>query len=202
MIGSAIYSFEGVGVVLPLLEVTKNPEQYPKILTMVLITVMALYVFFGEFCLFVYGDEIQTPLITDNLPRGSPVVWVIKIAFSINLIFTYPLVIYPANTIIEGYLYANMPRSKKRQWLKNLNRTIMVLFTVVFCLSLGDKLDKFISVLGSLACTPISFTLPCLFHLKLCNPTKIERLIDYFIIGLSFLIMIFCTGFTIWHWND
>jgi amino acid permease len=69
---------------------------------------------------------------------------------------------------------------------------------------LGNALDKFISVLGSLACTPISFTLPCIFHLKLCGPelTKSQRYIDYFIIALSIFIMIFCTGFTIWNWND
>ncbi len=56
MIGSAVYSYEGIGVVLPLLEVTEKPEMYPKILFYVLLTVMVLYVGFGEFCLFVYGD--------------------------------------------------------------------------------------------------------------------------------------------------
>jgi proton-coupled amino acid transporter len=56
MIGSAVYSYEGIGVVLPLLEVTQKPEMYPKILLYVLLTVMILYVSFGEYCLFIYGD--------------------------------------------------------------------------------------------------------------------------------------------------
>lgn len=90
MIGSAVYSYEGIGVILPLLEVTEKPELYPKILFYVLLTVMVLYVSFGEFCLFVYGNLIQLPLITENLPSGV-VVWIIKIFFSINLFFTYPL---------------------------------------------------------------------------------------------------------------
>jgi proton-coupled amino acid transporter len=68
MIGSAVYSYEGIGVVLPLLEVTQKPEMYPKILLYVLLTVMILYVSFGEYCLFIYGDKLVTPLITDNLP--------------------------------------------------------------------------------------------------------------------------------------
>lgn len=201
MIGSAIYSYEGIGVIIPLLEVTEKPEVYPKILFYVLLTVMLLYVGFGEFCLFVYGNLIKKPLITENLPPGV-VVYVIKILFSINLFFTYPLQIYPANTIIEGYLYKDMPKSRKRQMLKNLNRTLMVAFTVIFCLAMGDTIDKFISLLGSLTCTPISFTLPCIFHLKLCNPTKMQRYVDYFIIGFSLFIMVFCSGFTIWHWNS
>ena len=113
MIGSAVYSYEGIGVVLPLLEVTEKPELYPKILTYVLLTVLFLYVGFGEFCLFVYGDLIEKPLITENLPSGV-VVWIIKIFFSINLIFTYPLQLHPASIIIESYLYGKMPKSKKR----------------------------------------------------------------------------------------
>jgi solute carrier family 36 (proton-coupled amino acid transporter) len=113
MIGSAVYSYEGIGVILPLLEVTEKPEQYPKILTYVLVTVMVLYVGFGQFCLFVYGDEIQSPLITTNLPKGV-VVYIIKILFAINLFFTYPLQIYPANIIIESYLYRDMPKTRKR----------------------------------------------------------------------------------------
>jgi uncharacterized membrane protein len=56
MIGSAVYSYEGIGVVLPLLEITEKPQMYNKILLYVLLTVMILYVTFGEYCLFIYGD--------------------------------------------------------------------------------------------------------------------------------------------------
>ena len=166
MIGSAVYSYEGIGVVLPLLEVTQKPEMYSRILLYVLLTVMILYVGFGEYCLFIYGEDLKLPLITANLPQGA-VVQIIKIMFSINLVFTYPLQLHPASVIIESYIFKGMPKSKKRMWLKNLSRTIIVALTVGFCISLGNSLDKFISVLGSLACTPISFTLPCIFHLKL-----------------------------------
>jgi solute carrier family 36 (proton-coupled amino acid transporter) len=71
MIGSAVYSYEGIGVVLPLLEVTQKPELYPKILLYVLLTVMFLYVGFGEYCLFIYGEDLKLPLITANLPKGA-----------------------------------------------------------------------------------------------------------------------------------
>lgn len=175
---------------------------YPKILLYVLLTVMLLYVSFGEYCLFIYGDLLQTPLITDNLPEGF-LPNMIKILFSINLVFTYPLQLHPACNIIESYLFRGMVKSPKRMWLKNLSRTILVLFTVIFCLSLGNSLDKFISVLGSLACTPISFTLPLMFHLKIFEGelTQKQRYIDYALIAVSMFVMVFCTGFTLWNWN-
>lgn len=55
MIGSAVYAYEGIGVVLPLLDVTEKPELFPKILFLVLSTVFFLYTGFGEYCYFVYG---------------------------------------------------------------------------------------------------------------------------------------------------
>jgi proton-coupled amino acid transporter len=90
MIGSAVYAYEGIGVVIPLLDVTEKPEVFPKILLCVLCTVFGLYTFFGEFCYFVYGSSLTNPLITANLPQGW-LVWIVKIFFCINLVITCPL---------------------------------------------------------------------------------------------------------------
>lgn len=54
---------------------------------------------------------------------------------------------------------------------KNVTRTLLVIINVVFTLSMGDKIDKFLSLLGAVACTPIAFTLPAAFHLKVCATT-------------------------------
>lgn len=202
MIGSAIYSYEGIGVVIPLLEVTENPKQFPKILFLVMLTVMVVYSGFGTFNLFVYGDKLEgVPVITSLLDQGA-VVWVIKIAFSINVIFTYTLMIFPANIIIDHYMYGRMPKSRKRQLLKNLNRVVLAAFTVIVCILLGNKLDKFLSLIGTLASTPVSFTIPCVYHLRLCNPDRKGKIIDWSIIAFSFVILIFCSGFNIYTWND
>jgi proton-coupled amino acid transporter len=114
MIGFSVYAYEGIGVILPIMDITEKPEQYPKILMAVLVTVMVSYVGFGWFCYFIYGNQLVDPLITANLPKGSPFVWIIKIAFCFNLVFTYPLVIYPANMILESYIFGKMPKSKTR----------------------------------------------------------------------------------------
>ena len=94
-----------------------------------------------------------------------------------------------------------MEKSKKRQWLKNLTRSIMLIFTIVFSLLMGPMLDQFLSLLGGLACTPIAFTLPTLFHYKLCAETKKEKIIDICIIVLSLIIMVFCTTFCLVKWH-
>ena len=56
---------------------------------------------------------------------------VLKVMFSMNLIFSYPLVIYPAHIVLEENLYAGWPKTRRRQIFKNLNRSLLVLFTII-----------------------------------------------------------------------
>lgn len=67
--------------------------------------------------------------------------------------------------INENYLFDNWKKTKMRQWSKNLNRSLIVAFVVFITIMLGQKLDKFLSILGALACTPVAFMFPSLFHL-------------------------------------
>jgi proton-coupled amino acid transporter len=134
------------------------------------------------------------------LPKGDPVVWVLKIVFCFNLIFSYPLMLYPANIAIESYLFNGWPKSKRRQWGKNIYRACMVTFTVVITLAMRKDLDQFLAVLGALACTPVAFLLPTLYHLKVCADTPSARRIDWLIIVIAIIIMVFTTIFDIYEW--
>lgn len=169
-IGFSIYSYEGIGMIMPVRDVVKEPDQYWKIVVAVISTVIGLYVIFGEFCVFAWGSQMTTPLISDNLPH-DPVAYVVKILFVLNLIFSYPLQIYPATIILENIFFKNMPRTPKRQFLKNIVRTILVGITVAITVLLGDKLDSFLAIVGALTCTPIAFTFPGLFHYYVCAET-------------------------------
>jgi proton-coupled amino acid transporter len=144
------------------------------------------------------GDD---PLITSALPQDSPFVWVVEILFCLNLVFSYPLMIYPANTVLESYMYAGWPKSKKRQLSKNITRSIMIIFTIVAGLLMFDSLDKFLSISGALLCTPIAFVLPALFHLKGAAETSCEKFTDKCIIVGGVIVMIFCSAYGAYAWN-
>ena len=175
---------------------------------------MLLYFIFGFFMLFAYGDLLlKSPIITETVTDLEEekhihdkhryvdyVLLIIKVLFSLNLIFSYPLVIFPANIIIEENLYKGWPKSMRRKWFKNLNRTLMVVFTVVVSILMAKQLDKFLALLGALGCTPITFTLPTLFHLYLCKPTGWERTLDIFVIAVSLVIFVFCSGYAVFVW--
>ncbi len=54
---------------------------------------------------------------------------------------------------------------------KNVTRSLLVAVTIIFTITLGDKLDKFLSILGAISCTPIAFTIPAMFHYKIAAET-------------------------------
>lgn len=169
------------------------------------VTVLIAYSFFGTFCCIAWGGKDKDypgirPLITDDLPENF-IGYGVKILFSVNLFFSYPLQLYPAHIVIENILYVGWPKSKKRQMMKNISRSCLVLFTVLLTVSIGTKLDKFLGIMGALTCTPIAFTFPALFHLKAVAETKCEKIIDIIIVLFSIFVLIFCTTLGFINWS-
>jgi proton-coupled amino acid transporter len=78
--------------------------------------------------------------------------------------------------------------------LKNYSRTFLVFGTICLTIILGDKLDKFLSILGALTCTPIAFTFPALFHLKAVAETPAQKISDVMLICFSLVILVYCTA--------
>ena len=54
-IGFSVYTYEGIGVVLPIREVTADKDAYYKLLCITVSGIAVLYVVFGEFTLMAWG---------------------------------------------------------------------------------------------------------------------------------------------------
>lgn len=71
--GTAIYAFEGIGVILPLENNMKTPEAFggpAGVLNTGMVIVAALYTAVGFFGYLKYGDQVQGS-ITLNLPPND-----------------------------------------------------------------------------------------------------------------------------------
>jgi proton-coupled amino acid transporter len=147
--------------------------------------------FFGLLCMLSYGEELKTPLIMDNLPQNV-VIYAFKCIFCINLIITYPLMINVSNEIIESRLFDRLRISEtKRYFYCNFLRTLMVALTIVIAILANEKLNKFLSLLGAIACIPIAYILPALFHYRICARNAREKLKDQCLIVFSVIMALF-----------
>ena len=69
-VGMATYTFEGIGIIIPVMETTSRPDLYPYILVLMILFLTFFYIFFGNFTYFAYGKTMvgSSPLITEILP--------------------------------------------------------------------------------------------------------------------------------------
>ena len=109
-VGFAIYSYEGIGIVMPVLSKAKEPESFNKSLFAAIATLACIFIFFGELTAFAFGANLTEPFITEMLPPKNWIVSLIKVAYTVNLICSYPITIKPTNEIIESYLFPRRDR--------------------------------------------------------------------------------------------
>jgi len=206
MIGFSCYAYEGIGVVMPIMSACECPEKFDKILFYALLTLTVLYICFADLCYLILGKELDTTFITQELNQGSSVVILLQIIYSINLVCSYPIMIFPANTIIEDYTLRSLskrqdPKSKKiYHWMQNISRALVCLAATYCAIVLEKKLDKFLSVLGALLCAPLAILYPALLHLKSVAKTNDEKWVDIFLIVIAIVVLIFSTEQSLASW--
>jgi len=201
-ISYAVFAFEGVGVVLPIMEITENKEQYFSLLVGTLIVIFLIFVSFCEYAAFAYGEEelnaeglhiggIQ-PLVLQDLPQNSVVTWVLACTYSVVVVFTYPLQIAPANNVLESYLFNGWEKGKKRQCGKNISRTVVVFLSCLVVVVLYDYISELLEIVAALTAIPMAFMLPPLFHLKLENISTCAKVADWLLVAFALTISVYC----------
>ena len=110
-IGTAVFTFEGVGLVIPITESMKEPQRFPKALTGVMIGVMLLFTTSGALSYMAFGSKVQTVVIT-NLPQNSKFVQAMQFLYSIAILLSTPLQLFPAVTILERGIFTKSGKYK------------------------------------------------------------------------------------------
>ena len=167
----AIYTFEGVGLILPIKETVAKKENYTKVMIAGCTLYGLIVIIFGLFSLFGYrAEDLKLPLVTEGMPRKSYMAWFIKMLYCIVTILTFPLMIFPVQKIIDSYTTDSWKESSSKTLIENMNRSLLVAFSCTVALSVYNSITLMNGVAGAVACCPLAFTMPALFHLKLGLP--------------------------------
>lgn len=150
-IGTAIFTFEGIGLVLPTQSSLNKARQakFPALLVATVVGLLLFYSFFAATNYLAFGETIK-PMVTSSLPRNG---WSISVQFgySVAQLLSYPLFLFPAVKIMEEML--GFPRRASGQKLaKNCFRAIAVIVTVSIAYFGQDRLDLFVSIVGAFCC--------------------------------------------------
>ncbi|KAL9550491.1 hypothetical protein MBANPS3_004697 [Mucor bainieri] len=202
MIGTATFSFEGIGLIIPIVESMERPERFPFVLTLGMLIVCVIYILIGTISYLAYGDTIQSAVIY-NFPPDNKLTIAVELLYSLAICLTAPLMLFPALKIIENGLFRKFRSGKdslRVKWSKNVYRTILCVLCAAIAFGIGgDNLDKFVSLVGSVACVPLCFIFPGMFHWKICKK-NIDKLWNGLLMIFGLGIMIYTLYVSIDSW--
>lgn len=201
-IGNCIFTFEGIGLILPIQSSMKHPEKFHLLLYLVMIIITVIFTSVGILCYATFGEETKVEIIS-NFPQSSKLVNVVQFLYALAVMVGEPVQLFPAIRIIETSLFgekATGKKSKKIKWKKNGLRTcVMVLCGAIAIVGASD-LDKFVSLIGAFACVPLVYIYPPYLHYKGVAETLPAKIFDIALMCLGVVAMAYSTAITVYKW--
>ncbi|XP_011676647.1 proton-coupled amino acid transporter 1 isoform X1 [Strongylocentrotus purpuratus] len=155
--GTAMYSFEGIGVVLPLENKTQHPEDFPKVLKIGMVVVAFLYIATATLGYLCFGDELADT-VTIYLPDNG-LYTATKLLFVGAIFISYGLQFYVPLSFVWPPIRNRIPQERYHTLAEYVFRTIIVLITMTLAIAI-PQLPLFISLVGAMASSTLALIFP------------------------------------------
>jgi proton-coupled amino acid transporter len=196
-IGTAVFSFEGIGLVIPITDSMREPRKFPKVLTGVMLFLLVLFGGAGALSYLTFGSKVQTVVIV-NLDPDKKLTQAVQFLYSIAIMLSAPLQLFPAVRIMENGIFTRSGKTDSRvKWLKNGFRFASVVLCTAISWAGAADLDKFVAFVGSFACVPLCYIYPAMLHYRACAHTRREKIADIALMVFGGLAAIYTTVQTV-----
>jgi len=197
-IGAAIFTFEGIGLILPIESSMAEPERFEWLLGIVMVIITVVYTSVGALGYATFGENTKIEVI-NNYPQGSKLVNAVQFLYSIAVLAGSPVQLFPALRILEGKIFGRRSgrKSLRTKWIKNGFRALMVLVCGAVSIFGAGNLDRFVALIGSVACVPLVYVYPAYLHYKGVAGSRQAKAVDVALMVGGVVGMIYTTTITI-----
>ncbi|KAK7914128.1 hypothetical protein PG985_011831 [Apiospora marii] len=198
MIGSAIFTFEGIGLILPIQSSMAKPEKFEYLLGTIMLIITIIFTSVGALCYATFGEHTYIEII-NNYPQTNKFVNAVQFLYSLAVLVGNPVQLFPAIRILEGKIFGHHSgkKSLKTKWKKNMFRALMVAFCGGVSIVGASNLDRFVALIGSFACVPLVYIYPPYLHYRGIATTRSEKIFDIALMALGLVCMVYTTIVTI-----
>ncbi|XP_058449870.1 proton-coupled amino acid transporter-like protein pathetic isoform X2 [Malaya genurostris] len=162
--GTVIFALEGIGVVMPLENNMKTPQNFigcPGVLNTGMAIVVGLYASVGFLGYLKYGDETKGS-ITLNLPVEDVLAQAVKIMIAVAIFLTYTLQFYVPMEIIWKNVKHNF--NQHAEAAEYSIRIGLVTLTVVIAAALPN-IGPFVTLIGAVCLSTLGMMFPAVIEL-------------------------------------
>ncbi|ETI28760.1 hypothetical protein G647_01211 [Cladophialophora carrionii CBS 160.54] len=199
-IGTAIFTFEGVGLIIPIQESMRKPQNFPGVLATVMVIITLLFTSMGALSYAAYGSKTKTVVLL-NLPQDNKMVNAVQFLYSLAILLSTPLQLFPAIRIMENELFSRSGKYNPWiKWQKNVFRFFLCFVCALIAWGGAGDLDKFVALVGSFACIPLVYIYPPMLHLKAVSKTRWQRGLDYAMCIFGVASCAYTTVLTVQQW--
>ncbi|KAI2603069.1 transmembrane amino acid transporter protein-domain-containing protein [Hypoxylon fragiforme] len=197
-IGAAIFTFEGIGLILPIQSSMAKPERFEWLLAVVMLMITVLFTAVGVLCYATFGVNTSIEII-NNYPQDSKFVNAVQFLYSLAVLVGTPVQMFPAIRIIEGKVFGSHSgkKSTRTKWIKNAFRTLIVILCGAISIVGASNLDRFVALIGSFACVPLVYIYPAYLHYKGVATSWQAKAGDLVFMGLGIIAMVYTTIVTV-----
>lgn len=197
-IGASIFTFEGIGLIIPIHASMRSPEKFEPLLAIVMLIITCIFTSIGALCYATFGSRTEIEVI-NNFPQTSKLVNAVQFMYALAVLIGNPVQLFPAMRILEARIFGH--RSGKKdlwtKWKKNLFRTGLVFVCCGISIGGSANLDRFVALIGSVACVPLVYVYPPFLHYRAVATTRREKVMDVALMVLGAVGMVYTTAITI-----
>ncbi|RXG62185.1 Proton-coupled amino acid transporter-like protein [Armadillidium vulgare] len=171
--GTAMYTFEGINLILPLENNMRNPDRFPGwngVLNSGMTLVLCLYVGIGFYGYLRYGDFVLGS-ITLNLPGDEVLSQSVKLLFACAIFMSYPLQFYVPVSILLPSVVDKFSTERGKYWVEKAFRTGIVLLTFILAAAIPN-IALFTNLIGTICSSNLVLIFPPLIETVTFWPDK------------------------------
>lgn len=198
-IGASIFTFEGIGLIIPIHASMRHPEKFEPLLGGVMLLITAVFTSVGALCYATFGERTQIEVI-NNFPQTSRVVNAVQFIYALAVLIGNPVQLFPAMRILEGRIFGHRVSGKKSaamKWKKNAFRAALVVVCCGIAIGGSANLDRFVALIGSVACVPLVYVYPPFLHYRAVAETRGQKIADVALMVLGCVGMVYTTAVTV-----
>ena len=138
----------------------RRPSNFPPVLAGVMVVITIVFVGIGALSYAAFGSSTKTVVLL-NLPQDDKFVNAVQLLYSLAILLSTPLQLFPAIRIMESELFSRSGKHNRHiKWKKNIFRFFLVICCALIAWGGAGDLDKFVSLVGSFACVPLIYVYP------------------------------------------